>query len=345
MLNAGDGECSHTLFFFRALTTGPGSVRKKVFTNCNMRLKMITSMRRGSWRGAATFEPAHGRRPYSAFTLVELLVVIALIAVLASLLMPALAKARGRAQGITCLGNTRQLGLAAVFYANDHEDRLPNNFGGSPTRKTVARKSNLNWVNNTMTWRLDPDNTNTTTITEASLGPYVNRVTSIYRCPSDNVLSKVQREAGWKARIRSYSMNGMVGDTGGPSSPTAIMITNNPGYVQFLKLGAISKPWDIFVFLDEHPDSINDGHFMNRIGYREWVDLPASYHDGAAAFSFADGHARMRKWINKDTKVSARPDVIKLPYSLKREQSADFNWVTEHMSLDRDSSKTGASED
>jgi prepilin-type N-terminal cleavage/methylation domain-containing protein len=93
------------------------------------------------------------------FTLIELLVVIAIIAILAAIMLPALARAKARAQAIICLNNTKQLLLAWQMYVNDHEDRLPYNLGmiGSPFRTP------LNWVNNVMTWGvsgpLDSDNT------------------------------------------------------------------------------------------------------------------------------------------------------------------------------------------
>ena len=272
-------------------------------------------------------------RGQSAFTLVELLVVVALIGILAALLLPALGKAKARAQGIACLSNTRQLGYAWILYANDHEDRLAYNLGGDASRKTVALRTNQNWVNNIMSWELDSDNTNTATITEASLGQYANRAASIYRCPSDHALSTIQREAGWTARIRSYSMNAMVGDAGERSKTGANL--NNPGCVQFFRMGSIPKPSEIFVFLDEHPDSINDGYFLNRAADQSWIDLPASYHDGAAAFSFADGHSRLKRWVVASTKVPARPAAAPLPLYVSKSQSADFRWVTEHMSVDQ----------
>ena len=115
----------------------------------------------------------------------------------------------------------------------------------------------LNWVNNVMTWGvsgpLDSDNTNLATLTDASLGPY-SSTTSIYRCPADHVLSAAQSAAGWEGRIRSYSMNAMIGDAGNFS--TNGVNINNPGYIQFFKITQIPQPADIFVFLDEHPDSI-----------------------------------------------------------------------------------------
>ncbi len=271
--------------------------------------------------------------------MIELLVVIALIAILASILLPVLSKAQARAQGIACLNNTRQLALAWLLYADDHTDRLPYNLGGDATRSTVALRTNLNWVNGIMDWSLSEDNTNTAMLTEASLGAYANKAVKIYRCPSDNVLSLKQREAGWSARVRSYSMNAMVGDAG-ELSATGVN-TNNPYYVQFFKLSAIPRPARIFVFLDEHPDSINDGYYLNKVRreagelVREWVDLPASYHNGAAAFSFADGHSQIQRWAHALTKQPAKPDAAALPFDVPGEAASDFDWVVAHMSLSR----------
>ena len=273
----------------------------------------------------------------SAFTLIELLVVIALIAILTSILLPVLSKAKARGQGIACLSNTRQLALAWLLYADDHSDRLPYNLGGDATRSTVAMRTNLNWVNGIMDWSTSGDNTNTAMLTEAGLGTYANKAAKIYRCPSDNVLSLQQREAGWPGRVRSYSMNAMVGDAGELS--TTGVNTNNPYYVQFFKLTTIPRPALIFVFLDEHPDSINDGYFINKV-YRdkkdnEWVDLPASYHNGAAAFSFADGHSQIQRWAHALTKQPAKPDAAALPLDVPEDEGSDFDWVVQHMSIGR----------
>jgi prepilin-type processing-associated H-X9-DG protein len=98
-------------------------------------------------------------------------------------------------------------------------------------------------------------------------------------------------------------------------------------------MASITEPSQIFVFLDEHPDSIDDGYFLNRAADHSWVDLPASYHDGASAFSFADGHARMKRWVVPSTKAPSRPGAARLPLYVAKGESADFNWVTEHMSV------------
>ena len=291
-----------------------------------------------SWPG-----PEFGRR--KGFTLIELLVVIAVIGILASMLLPALSRAKGKSQGIFCLSNTKQLQLGWALYADDHNDRLPYNLGGDASRSTFAPHTNANWVNDVMDWELHSDNTNILGITRASLSYYVNNVANIYHDPSDNVLSDVQRQAGWCARVRSYSMNAMVGDAG--DLTTNGWNKNNPGYVQFFKVSSIPKPAGIFVFLDEHPDSIKDGYFLDQWPTRapatstypyedaEWIDLPASYHNGAGSFSFADGHAETHRWLCPSTIRPARPDIAPKgwPMDIPDGETADIIWVLQRMSV------------
>ena len=271
----------------------------------------------------------------TAFTLLELLVVVAVIAIMAALLFPVLSKAKGRAMGIVCLNNTRQLAVGWALYSDDHDSRLPYNLGGGGIRRIASVRTNLNWVNNVLTWSdLDSDNTNTATLTEASLGSYVSHAPGVYRCPSDHVLSEVQRAAGWSARVRSYSMNAMVGDAGELSQQGYNI--NNPGYVQFFKLTTIPQPSLVFVFLDEHPDSINDGYFLNKAADYRWIDLPASYHNGAAAFAFADGHSELHRWQLNSTKVPARAFATELPTVIRSGEGKDFHWILDRMSVDRE---------
>jgi prepilin-type N-terminal cleavage/methylation domain-containing protein/prepilin-type processing-associated H-X9-DG protein len=268
------------------------------------------------------------------FTLVEMLVVVAISGLLAALLLPTLSKARGRAEAMACLNNTRQLGLAWQLYADDHEGFLAYNLGmdGSSFR------TNLNWVNNVMTWDLSSDNTNIATLTDASLGSYAGNAPRIYHCPSDRSLSTLQRAAGWEWRLRSYSMNAMVGNAGIISASGAN--TNNPGYKQFFKTTQIPRPAEIFVFLDEHPDSIDDGYFLNKDRSPtygtgdQWTDLPASYHDNSTSFSFADGHAALHHWKEVNTIRPAQPDAAELPIAIPASASVDFDWMLEHMSIE-----------
>jgi len=281
----------------------------------------------------ANFERKAWFRP--AFTLIELLVVIAVIAILAGMLLPALGRAKAKAQGVFCLNNTRQLGFAWMLYADDHNGRLAYNLGGDAKSRTVAERTNINWVNNVMSWELDDENTNTLTITDASLAPYTSKAVAIYRCPGDTFLSSVQRAAGWTARLRSYSMNAMMGDAG-EFSRTGVN-KNNPAYIQFFSANAVPHPESIFVFLDEHANSINDGYFVNRAYYTNWIDLPASYHNGAAGLSFADGHSETHKWRNALTRQPVLPDrtIPLLPLGIPKDDE-DHDWVVEHMSVERD---------
>ena len=277
----------------------------------------------------------------NGFTLIELLTVVAIIAVLAAILLPALSKARARSQGIFCLNNTRQLTLAWLLYADEHEGMLPYNLLMKPT----SVRTNLNWVNNVMTWDLSSDNTNLATLTGASLGPYVSGMTGIFHCPSDQALSAMQSAAGWLQRIRSYSMNAMVGNAGDSSASGTNV--NNPGYRQFFKMAQIPRPTEIFVFLDEHPDSIDDGYFLNKDAPPpggvygstpdKWLNLPASYHNRSTAFSYADGHASLHHWLKSTTIRPSAPHAANLPIPIPvspADEVADFDWMMEHMSIE-----------
>ncbi len=129
-------------------------------------------------------------------------------------------------------------------------------------------------------------------------------------------------------------MNAMVGDVGQFTAGGTNI--NNPDYVQFFKITQIPHPSEIFVFLDEHPDSIDDGYFINRAYSWQWRDLPASYHNGAAAFSFADGHSTLHSWAVPSTIRPPWPDAASLPILLPYQEWSDFQWVISHMSVESD---------
>ena len=287
------------------------------------------SSRRTTFRFANLRSKGHR----DGFTLIELLVCIGILAVLAALLLPALGRAKAAAQSILCASNLHQVGLACLVYAGDFEDALPYNLGETETRRTVADRTFLNWVNNVMNWELDSDNTNEMLLATGGLGPYTTGEARLYRCPSDRVVSDLQRDAGWSERMRSVSMNAMVGNAGEFTAGGTNV--NNPYYHQFFKLAQIPEPSRIFVFIEEHPDSINDAYFLNRPSSYQWHDLPAAWHHGAANLTFADGHVETHQWRFAGTKPPTRPDAAGLPFAVSTAEDDDFDWLMEHTSLTR----------
>lgn len=255
----------------------------------------------------------HQPAPRQAFTLIELLVVISIIAILASMLLPALSKAKANAQSKVCMNQMRQLSMAWSLYTDDHDDLLVTNHGRDETREKRA-----NWANNVLSWDASEENINTTYLTEALLGPYVSKSYKVYKCPSDRSV------AANGPRTRSYSMNHLVGD------PGVLLDEFNPTYQQFQKSVQITIPSAIFVFLEEHPDTINDGYFMNRFNEYKWGNLPASYHSESANMSFADGHVEAHRWRVEST---LRPPVQgAVGSNLSANPPEDWDWVVRHSS-------------
>ena len=247
------------------------------------------------------------RRQAKGFTLIELLVVIAIIAILAAMLMPALSRARAKAQGVGCLNNLRQLTFAWHMYSLDANDRVANNYGVAETIQAINNGRLDNWVNNVMTWGAsgstdDRSVTNVAWVANGVLGKYTAGAIGAYKCPADKYLSGPQSAAGFRQRNRSLSMNSVFGRfsiVNNSSDPT--YVGKNWGfqqYSQYLKQSLVPRPAKTWLFLDEQPDSINDGYFINNPAVANWQDIPASYHNGACGFAFADGHSEIRKWLS-----------------------------------------------
>lgn len=238
-----------------------------------------------------TTAPFAGSR-WSAFTLIELLVVIAIIAILAAMLLPALAKAKIKAQGVQCMNNTKQITLGWLMYAGDNQEKLLNASDWSGSHD-VRSPAGADFV--------DKDGK----LPNSPIAPYIGKNILVFRCPGDKRTSTL---AGYEGQppSRSVSMNCWIG------SAWDVAYDGTP-YRVFTKSSDMNRPGpaNTFVILDEQGEqSINDGFFAVHMRFYDpvgmessyrWTDIPATYHGNAGSFSFADGHSEIHKWKDPRT--------------------------------------------
>ncbi len=262
----------------------------------------------------------------AGFTMVELLLVVVVVAVLASLLLPAVARSKGRAQALYCLRNLQQLQQAWMMYADDNSGWLPGVIGGSypgPGR----------WVSGWLDFSSSPDNTNTLYLTDSRYSQLAGFVSTpaVYRCPSDRSVVRIDGQE--HPRTRSVSLNCWMNYVGSAQ-------IGQDEFRVFRKADDILNPppEKAWVFMDEREDSINDGLFQTNLKQRgvqaRIVDFPASYHGRSAGMAFADGHAEIKRWLDRRTTPPLRIRQL-LDLDVPSPDNPDVAWLQERSSSAR----------